>query len=180
MIENPLKLARFRGFFMAGVAVIRSAVSALGGLALAACGPSDGGFEPTPPEQRGSPYAPDGERCTEGLKQGELTDRMDSGDPDALRCFLSIRDVEPDSFNLRYRIYRIEGVEPEGLDALVRSRTREELSIDLANLHNGSTELDPVEFAPGSACRMFDPVARELLSRIDNPEETTRCRRWGY
>jgi len=141
MIENPLKPARFRGFFRVRRSVNTISTSGLGGLALADCGRSDSSFEPTPPEQRRSPYAPDGVRCTEGLEQGELIDRMDAGDPDALRCFLSIRDVEPDSFNLRYRIYRIEGVEPEGLDALVRSRTREELSIDLTTLHNRSTEL---------------------------------------
>ncbi len=74
--------------------------------------------------------------CAEGMERGEISDRMEAGDPDVMRCFLSIRDLEPDSFNLRYRIYRIEGVEPEGLDELVRGRSRQDLAARPANLHD--------------------------------------------
>lgn len=165
---------------MSRVQRVKSGLLAFSVFALAACGPSDGGFEPTPPGQRTSPHAPEGMWCTKGMERGEISDRMEAGDPDAMRCFLSIRDLEPYSFNLRYRIYRIEGVEPEGLDELVRGRSREELSIDLANLHNRVPELEPVAFAPGSSCRMFDPAARELLSRTPPPQDGYRCRRWAY
>jgi len=154
--------------------------AALLALILTACGPSNGGFTPTPPDERRSPYAEDGARCQDRFARGELMAREDAADPAALRCLLSIRDQEPDSFNLRYRLYRIEGVEPEGLDELARSRKREELVARLANLHDRYPELEPVGFAPGSACYTFDPVARELLSRTDIPEDGLKCRKWAH
>jgi hypothetical protein len=158
---------------------VKSCLAVLSAVILAACGPPDGGFEPTPPDQRSSPYAEDGARCQDRYARGELMKREDAADPAALRCLLSIRDLEPDSFNLRYRLYRIEGVEPEGLDELVRNHTREALSIRLENAHLLYPELAGVESAPGSACRMFDPVARELLSRAQ-PDGRMQCPRWGY
>lgn len=164
---------------MYGVQSLKAALLALSCSVLAACGPSDGGFEPTPPDQRTSPYAEDRARCQDRYAPGELMEREEAADPAALRCLLSLRDREPDSFDLRYRLYRIEGVEPEGLDALVRDRTRENLSLKLANVHNLYPELETVEFARESACRAFDPVARELLSRAQ-PEGRMQCPRWGY
>jgi hypothetical protein len=164
---------------MYGVQSLKSALMALSFVVPAASGPSDGGFELTPAHERSSPYAEDGARCQDRYAFGELMEREDAADPAALRCLLSIRDREPDSFDLRYRLYRIEGVEPEGLDALVRDRTRESLSLKLANVHNLYPELETVEFARGSACRAFDPVARELLSRAQ-PEGRMQCPRWGY
>ncbi|MEQ8403716.1 MAG: hypothetical protein RKE49_01370 [Oceanicaulis sp.] len=159
-----------------GVRPIASALALL----LSGCGPPDGGFEPTPPDQRSSPYAEDGARCQDRYARGELMEREDAADPAALRCLLSIRDLEPDAFNLRYRLYRIEGVEPEGLDALVRSRTRRELAADLANLHGRYPELAPADFHPMSGCRMYDSVARELLQRTPAPQDGFECSRWGY
>ncbi|MGX6649080.1 hypothetical protein ACWCOP_14180 [Maricaulaceae bacterium MS644] len=142
---------------MSRVQSFKSVRLALSAFALASCGPSDGGFELTPPRERSSPYAEDGARCQDRYAFGELMEREDAADPAALRCLLSIRDREPDSFDLRYRLYRlyrIEGVEPEGLDALVRDRTRESLSLKLATVHTLYPALETVEFARGSACRV--------------------------
>ena len=164
---------------MSGGFETRSGLAIVLALILAACGPSGDGYEPTPPDERSSPYAEDGARCQDRYARGELMKRENAADPAAFRCLLSIRDREPYAFHIRYRLYRVEGVEPEGLDDLVRDQSREDLSLRLANVHNLYPELAPVEFAPGSACRMFDPVARELLSRAE-PEDRMECRRWGY
>ncbi|MGJ3231983.1 MAG: hypothetical protein ACFE0P_09305 [Oceanicaulis sp.] len=146
-------------------------------LALAACGAPGETVAPTPPDERTSPYAPDGERCNDELARGEIDDLIQAGDTSAMRCFLSLRDVEPDSFNLRYLIYRIEGVEPEGLDDLVRERDRLELGARLSNLHAMHPSLEPFEFRGG--CKRYDAVARELLSRTPPQDEVKGCRRWG-
>ena len=146
---------------------------------VSACGGTSEEVTPTPPEARTSPYAPDGEACNDNMARGEVGERIDSGDPDAMRCFLSLRDLEPDSFNLRYRIYRIEGVEPQGLDEIVRGHDRLELASRLLAVHQMSPELDVIERHRQTACRMFDPVMRELLSRTPPQDENRNCRRWG-
>jgi hypothetical protein len=147
------------------------------GVMLAACGAPGDAVTPTPPEARTSPYAPDGEACNDDMARGEVGERIDAGDPDAMRCFLSLRDVEPDSFNLRYLIYRIEGVEPEGLDEIVRTQDRLRLGARLSGIHAMHPSLEPFDFVGG--CRAYDPVARELLSRTPPQTEVRGCGRWG-
>jgi len=146
-------------------------------LALAACGAPGDAVTPTPPDQRTSPYAPDGEYCNDDMARGEIDDLIQAGDTAAMRCFLSLRDVEPDAFNLRYLIYRIEGVEPEGLDEIVRSHGRLELGARLSGVHGMHPSLEPFGFEGG--CRRYDAVARELLSRTPPQDEVKGCRRWG-
>lgn len=86
------------------------------------------------------------------MARSEVGERIEAGDPDAMRCFLSLRDVEPNSFSLRYRMYRIEGVEPEGLDQIVRSHDRLELATRIAVVHGLADELEEIKFHPMS-CR---------------------------
>jgi hypothetical protein len=141
-------------------------------LVLAACGADD-----PPVRELSSPYPSDPQVCDEKRADGRLVERMHAGDTEAMRCFLAIRDVEPDSFNLRYLMYRLEGVEPEGLDELVRGQDRLRLAARIANIHGRYDTLEDIPFRGG--CTGFDAPARELLSRTPPQDEVTGCRRWG-
>jgi len=141
-------------------------------LVLAACGAED-----PPVRELSSPYPSDPQVCDEKRADGLLYQRINEGDTEAMRCFLAIRDVEPDSFNLRYLMYRLEGVEPEGLDELVRGHDRLRLAARIANIHGMNDFLGEIPFRGG--CTGFDATDRELLSRTPPQDEVTGCRRWG-
>lgn len=141
-------------------------------LLLAACSAED-----PPVRDLSSPYPSDPQVCDEKRADGRLAERMHAGDTEAMRCFLAIRDVEPDSFNLRYLMYRLEGVEPEGLDELVRGHHRLRLAARIANIHGMNDFLGEIPFRRG--CRAFDSTDRELLSRTPPQDEVQGCGRWG-
>ncbi len=145
---------------------------------IAACGPFDA-HTATPPSERSSPFTDDFPACLDGVTGDDWFEGRYNGDPAMIRCRLTSQDLEPISFNHRYLLYRIEGVEPEGLDAIVRGHSRVELASRIVNLHERYEYLDTVAFAPMSGCRMFDAMARDLLSRTPPPPEPTGCERWG-
>lgn len=150
----------------------RLLLSSAAGLALAACSAED-----PPVRELSSPYPSDPQVCDEKRADGLLYQRINEGDTEAMRCFLAIRDVETDSFELRYLMYRLEGVEPEGLDELVRGHDRLRLAARIANIHGIHDALEEIPFRGG--CRAFDAPARELLSRTPPQDEVAGCRRWG-
>lgn len=144
----------------------------------AACGPFDT-HTATAPSARSSPFTGDMQACLDGVTGDDWFEGRYAGDPAMIRCRLTSQDAEPVSFNNRYLLYRIEGVEPEGLDAIVRRHSRSELAARIVNLHERYDYLDAVQFSPFSGCRMFDAAARDLLSRTPPPPEPTGCERWG-
>jgi len=152
---------------------MRGAV-AVGALALliTACSPDD-----APPPALSSPFPDDPAACDALTAQGWLDDYIQEGDTLAMRCMLAIRDVEPDSFILRYLLYRIEGIEPEGLDEIVRASERLDLAARIANIHGMHDFLGEIPFRRG--CRAFDATDRELLSRTSPQDEVQGCGRWG-
>ena len=144
----------------------------------AACGPFDT-HTATEPSERSSPFTDDLPAYLDGVTGDDWFEGEQVGDTTMIRCRLTSQDLEPISFNHRYLLYRIEGIEPEGLDAIVRGHSRVELASRIVNLHERYEYLDAVEFAPMSGCRMFDAMARDLLSRTPPPPEPTGCERWG-
>jgi hypothetical protein len=147
-------------------------LSSAAGLALAACSAED-----PPVRDLSSPYPSDPQVCDEKRADGPLYELIYAGDTEAMRCFLAFRDAEPDSFNLRYLMYRLEGVEPEGLDELVRGHDRLRPAARIANIHGRHDTLEDIPFRGG--CTGFDAPARELLSRTPPQDEVKGCRRWG-
>ncbi len=108
---------------------------------------------------------------------------IDRGDPDAMLCSLAQdegRGLESYERELLYRYYRATGREPEGLDASIRQLDRQDLAIFLLNTHDFSPELKMFD-TDSRGCPVYDPVARELLMRVQTPDDT-HClpRRWGW
>ena len=149
-------------------------------LMLIACACSQA--EPVAPEQITLPYW---RACLEAYDSDpdQMLSAIDQGDPDAMLCSLALdegRGLESYERELLYRYYRATGREPEGLDASIRQLDRQELAIFLLNTHDFSPELDMFD-TDFRNCPVYDPVARELLLRVEAPEGR-RClpRRWGW
>ena len=149
-------------------------------LLLLACACSQA--QPDPPEQLTLPYWRD---CLEsyGGDVHDMADAVDEGDADAIVCTLALHEgryVESHRRELLYRYYRATGREPEGLDASIRLLDRQELAIFLLNTHDFSPELDMFD-TDFRNCPIYDPIARQLLLRVEAPEDR-RClpRRWGW
>ena len=111
-----------------------------------------------------------------------MADAVDEGDPDAIVCTLALHEaryVESHRRELLYRYYRATGREPAGLDASIRQLDRQELAASLRTIHRFSPELDAFE-ANGRGCPVYDPIARDLLMRVEAPDDA-HClprRRW--
>jgi hypothetical protein len=163
---------------MARVASLQAVMAAMAVGLIVACGPVDT-HTVTPADERSSPFTDDFAACLDGLTGEDWFEGEQAGDPALIRCVLTSQDQAPISFNHRYLLYRIEGVEPEGLDAIVRGHGRVELAARIVNLHERYDYLGPVEFQSATGCRMFDATARELLSRTPPPPEPSGCERWG-
>ena len=101
-------------------------------------------------------------------------------------CDLAVsawREPDARTFELLYRlyhIYRIRSREPEGLDTMVRSLDRQTVATQLRIIHMSSAEHDAFEFGL-RGCTVYDPVARELILRAEQGEDT-ECipRRWIF
>ena len=108
---------------------------------------------------------------------------IDRGDPDAMLCSLALdegRELESYERELLYRYYRATGREPEGLDASIRQLDRQDLAASLRTIHRFSPELEMFD-TDSRGCPVYDPIARELLMRVEAPGDT-HClpRRWGW
>ena len=108
---------------------------------------------------------------------------IDRGDPDAMLCSLALdegRELESYERELLYRYYRATGREPEGLDASIRQLDRQDLAANLRTIHRFSPELEMFD-TDSRGCPVYDPIARELLMRVEAPDDT-HClpRRWGW
>lgn len=115
--------------------------------------------------------------CLERYRENEdIGAAIEAGDTHAIRCMLVIQEGSrpDDSFRLRYFLYRLEGVEPEGLDEIVRDMDRRSLAAKLGNEHMFTGFLEPFGF-DRRGCPLYDPVARELLLRARPPEEDDPC-----
>ncbi|WP_375547772.1 hypothetical protein ABWI01_08655 [Oceanicaulis alexandrii] len=113
----------------------------------------------------------------------QMADAVDEGDPDAIVCTLALHEgryVESHRRELLYRYYRATGREPEGLDASIRKLDRQDLAASLRTIHRFSPELDMFEL-DFRGCPVYDPVARDLLMRVEAPDDT-HClpRRWRW
>lgn len=103
---------------------------------------------------------------------------MVRGDTEAARCGLALfgsDTPEPIRFEAYYLIYRLEGFEPEGLDAMVRAMEREHLAARLRNYHDFTEPLEPFPepwWALG--CPVYDAPAQNLLLRT-RPSENMEC-----
>jgi hypothetical protein len=128
---------------------------------------------------------PDWEACVAGYGGDihQVLDAVERGAPAAMLCELAVTAWrEPDSrrFELLYRLYRLRGREPEGLDAMVRTMDRREVATRLGIIHRFSAELEAFEFGYWG-CTAYDPVARELILRAE-PGGDMECvpRRWVF
>ena len=128
---------------------------------------------------------PDWRACLETYDgdPDQMLAAIDRGDPDAMLCSLALdegRGFESYKRELLYRYYRATGREPEGLDASIRQLDRQELAIFLLNTHDFSPELEMFE-SDSRGCPVYDPIARDLLMRVETPEDT-HClpRRWRW
>lgn len=149
-------------------------------LMLLACACSQA--EPVAPEQITLPYWRD---CLEsfGNDVHQMANAVDKGDPDAIVCTLALHEgryVESHRRELLYRYYRATGREPEGLDASIRQLDRQELAASIRTIHRFSPELEVFE-SDVRGCPIYDPITRQLLLRVEAPEDT-RClpRRWDW
>ena len=128
---------------------------------------------------------PDWETCLDefGGDIHQLLDAVDRGEEAAMLCNLATRywrDDDEVKFELLYRLYRLRGREPEGLDAMVRALDRRQVATRLGIVHMFSAELVPFESDP-RGCPDYDPVARELILRAE-PGGDMVCvpRRWVF
>ena len=141
---------------------------------LIACG-NPGGDRPVRPL-----ILPDAQTCMERFTPERLSDAIwDEGDTEAARCGLAIageRALESQRLRAYYLIYRLEGFEPEGLDAIVRARDRQVFAAELRNYHNFIEALEPFPDHWWSllGCTAYDAPARELLLRTQ-PSEDMEC-----
>ena len=123
---------------------------------------------------------PDWRACLEGYGgDGSVLFKAErNGDTQAVRCTLALNyDQTLEDFQyleLYYMIYRLEGVEPEGLDAIVRRMDRQELATKLRLLHDFETWLEPFARHWWTFCTVYDRPARELLRR-SIPSEDMSC-----
>lgn len=113
----------------------------------------------------------------------QMADAVDEGDPDAIVCTLALHEgryVESHRRELLYRYYRATGREPEGLDTSIRQLDRQDLAASLRTIHRFSPELEMFD-TDSRGCPVYDPIARELLMRVQTPDDT-HClpRRWGW
>lgn len=162
---------------MAQLSATIAALAVLVMLGLSACS------EP----ERAEPVVLELPRFSECLKDyggdnSQLDAAIDRGKPDAIVCALGYSQglgMAYHDIKLLYRYYRATGREPERLDRLIRSLDRYDLALSLWATHEDSPELTP--FARDRrGCPVYDPIALELIMRVEMGEET-RCvprRRW--
>ena len=144
----------------------RLAVIALAALIAAACSEAP----------RGEPVEivlPDWSKCMAGFDNDvdALFQAIDSGDPDAMLCSLALdqgRGLERYEREMLYRWYRATGREPAGLQESISGLSPHELALHLDVIHEGSPELDPFEIGFWGGCTVYDPVALELIRRLQN------------
>lgn len=119
-----------------------------------------------------------------------MVDDKRQGEPLAIRCIMIIaKEVgrAPEFWDY-YALYRVEGIEPEGLDAMVRALPRNELAVEIRVLHDLLDYLDPIEWeyrwAPNMRsglpslrlyCKQYDEVIVELLERAQPATEPDPC-----
>lgn len=107
----------------------------------------------------------------------DISALIDKGDTHAMRCMLAIQEgANPhDSLRLRYYLLRLEGIEPEGLDEIVRSMERRRLAYFLEAEHEFTDFLSEFDVDRRTGCTVYDPVAHDLLLRARPPEERDEC-----
>ncbi len=145
---------------------MRLVIIALAALTAAACSEAP----------RGEPVEvvlPDWSKCMAGFDNDvdALFQAIDQGDPDAMLCSLALdegRGLERDEREMLYRWYRATGQEPSGLHESISRLSPHELAVHLDSIHRWSAELDPFEIGFWGGCTVYDPVALELIRRVQN------------
>lgn len=98
-----------------------------------------------------------------------------AGDTRAARCMISAGqdrgELWHNAFRTRYLIYMVEEIEPEGLDALVRSTDRQDLAASIRNAHRILRGLEPIGSHWLTNCPTYPPRTRELLLRAPLGED---------
>lgn len=98
-----------------------------------------------------------------------------AGDTQAARCVISAGQDRGElwhaAFRTRYLIYMIEEIEPEGLDALVRTTDRQGLAASIRNTHKFVGGLESIGTHWLTNCPTYPPRTRELLLRAPLGED---------
>ena len=132
--------------------------------------------EPAPPVV--ALELPDWSDCVQTYQSdgGTMTDAFLGGDPQAARCLIALNsergELQAEAFEYRYLIYRVEGIEPEGLDQIVRAMDRQVLAAMIGNAHHAIDGLDPIDSHPWTGCPRYDRPALALLLRAPLGEDT--------
>ena len=119
------------------------------------------------------PYRLTAERCRELFPpDSDLWALTQAGNADVIRCTMTVHRGRQhyDPLQDLYLLYRIEGIEPEGLDERIRALDRREIATKIGNWHDLNDFLEPIEDRNWRGCLKFDPVARELITRGRDPD----------
>lgn len=137
--------------------------------------------EPATNQPLSDPYRLTSEECHELFPSTELfLIGQRDGNPDAIRCYMTWSGYREayDPLQDLYLLYRIEAIEPEGLDERIRALDRREIATKIRNWHSLNDYLEPVEDRNWRGCAIYDPIARELITRgrdPDVPHESDHC-----
>ncbi len=105
-----------------------------------------------------------------------LDEAIREGDPFGLSCAIEIWEVVTyDEFILHYKYWRVTGEMTPAFDALVRSRTRQELAVNIYSLHMLYDLLEPIETDSETGCQQFDEPVRALIERGQGPPSRFGC-----
>lgn len=148
----------------------RRAAVTLAGMSLWACSP-----EPPPVVALD---LPDWRLCAQEYGDGGAMQlAFYAGDTRAARCLISLdsyrRELWHSAFETRYLIYMVEDIEPEGLDALVRSTDRQDLAASIRIAHMRLGGLEKIETHWLTFCSVYPPKTRALLLRAPMGADTT-------
>ena len=138
-------------------------------LGVSACSPSETEAVIT----YSDPYRLSHDECHDFLQSIEsLYDEGQAGNPYATLCRLTAHNGRQhyDPLEDLYLLYRIEGIEPEGLDERIRALDRRLIATKIRNWHDLNDFLEPVEGRNWRGCLKYDPIAHELITRGRDPE----------
>lgn len=105
-----------------------------------------------------------------------LNEAIREGDPFGLSCAIEIWEIVTyDEFILHYKYWRVTGEMTPAFDALVRSRTRQELAVNIYSLHMLYDLLEPIETDRETGCQQFDEPVRALIEMGQGPPSRFGC-----
>jgi hypothetical protein len=110
-----------------------------------------------------------------------LGEAVDAGDAFGLYCAIEAwGDWDSDAFNLRYKYWRVTSEEPEGLDAMLRAMSQEDIALRMRATHSLNNFLEPFAYSRLTGCVRFDAGARELIRRGHGPAPRRACNPFGF